>query len=485
MDKSRVAGYVESIGELLRGISDAIWDYAETAFEEYRSAAILRETLARQGFEVEDKTGGIDTAFCASYGSGKPVIAILAEYDALSGLSQKAKAVTEEARGGKEDNGNGHGCGHNLLGTGSLGAALAVKEYLAANKVPGTIKLFGCPGEEGGSGKAFMARAGVFAGLDAAFAWHPMAVNAVMEWKLLANYQILYKFRGKAAHAAASPHLGRSALDAVELMNVGVNFLREHLIPEARLHYAITHTGGFSPNVVQARGEVLYLIRAPRLPQVEEIYQRVNKIAQGAALMTETSVEIEFIKACANVIPNKTLGRVLYDNFKAQDLPRYTEEEQAFATALAQTSLKPPGAEAAMFLPNRGKDLAEYTKRLGDKTLCDLILPFDDETAEPVFPGSSDVGDVSWNVPTAQIAVACYALGTAEHSWQLVSQTRSSLGHKGLILAAKVIAAACVDVLEHPELAEKAAVEWEQRLESHPYRSAIPPEVQPRPLGTL
>ncbi|MHB9291870.1 putative aminobenzoyl-glutamate utilization protein B [Hollandina sp. SP2] len=485
MDKSCLGGYVDSIGELLAGISDAIWDYAETAFEEYQSAAILKETLARQGFEVEDKIGGIDTAFCASYGSGKPVIGILAEYDALSGLSQKALSLTEEARGGKDDNGNGHGCGHNLFGAGSLGAALGVKEYLGSNNIPGTIKLFGCPGEEGGSGKAFMAREGVFKGLDVAFAWHPMAVNAIMELKFLANYQILYKFRGKAAHAAAAPHLGRSALDAVELMNVGVNFLREHVIPETRIHYAITHTGGFSPNVVQARGEVLYLIRSPQLPQVEEIYQRVNKIAQGAALMTETDVEIEFIKACANIIPNKVLGRVLYDNFTAQELPHYTEEELAYAAALTKNSLKTPGAEAAMFLPAMGKDVAEYTKRLAGKKLCDLILPFYDETPEPVFPGSSDVGDVSWNVPTAQIAVASYALGTAEHSWQLVSQTRSSLGHKGLILAAKVLARACVDVLEHPELAEKAKAEWEQRLEGHPYCSAIPPEVKPRPIGTL
>jgi aminobenzoyl-glutamate utilization protein B len=485
MDKSQLAAYVDGIGELLTGISDAIWDYAETAFEEFRSAALLKETLVRQGFTVEEQSGGIDTAFCAGYGSGKPVIGILAEYDALSGLSQKALSITEEARGGEQDNGNGHGCGHNLFAAGSLGAALAVKEYLAANKLPGTIKLFGCPGEEGGSGKAFMAREGVFAGLDVAFAWHPMAVNAIMEWKLLANYQILYKFRGKAAHAAAAPHLGRSALDAVELMNVGVNFLREHVIPEARIHYAITHTGGFSPNVVQARGEVLYLIRSPRLFQVEEIYRRVNKIAEGAALMTETEVEIEFIKACANVIPNKVLGRVLYDNFTSQELPRYTEEERAYAAALARTSIRPPGAEAAMFLPPEGKDAAEYAKRLAERNLCDLLLPFHDETAEPVFPGSSDVGDVSWNVPTAQIVTACYALGTAEHSWQLVSQARSSLGHKGLILAAKVIAGACVEVLGHPELAEKAKEEWERRLEGQPYRSAIPPEVKPRPIGKL
>jgi aminobenzoyl-glutamate utilization protein B len=470
---------------LLTGVSDALWDYAETAFEEYRSVALFKDTLKAQGFTVEDASGGIETAFCAQYGKGKPVIGILAEYDALSGLSQKALGLREEPRGGPDDNGNGHGCGHNLLGAGSLGAALAVKEYLSAHKIPGTLKLFGCPGEEGGSGKAFMARAGVFAGLDVAFSWHPMAVNAIMELRFLANYQILYQFRGKASHAAASPHLGRSALDAVELMNVGVNFLREHVIPEARIHYAITHTGGFSPNVVQPKAEVLYLIRAPGQSQVEEIYQRVNKIAQGAALMTETEVDITFIKACSNVIPNKTLGRLLYDALKAQALPEYTEEERSFAAALAQSSPKSPGAEAAMFLSTTEKDLREYTRILGEKRLCDRVLPFYDETPEPVFPGSSDVGDVSWNVPTAQIATASYALGTAEHSWQLVSQTRSSLGHKGLILAAKVIACACVEVLEHPEIAAKAKAEWEQRLEGQLYRCAIPPEVKPRAISKL
>jgi aminobenzoyl-glutamate utilization protein B len=286
-------------------------------------------------------------------------------------------------------------------------------------------------------------------------------------------------------HAAAAPHLGRSALDAVELMNVGVNFLREHVIPETRIHYAITNTGGFSPNVVQARGEVLYLIRSPRLPQVEEVYQRVNKIARGAALMTETELEIEFIKACADVIPNKVLGRALYDNFTVQELPRYTEEECSYAAALAKGSLKSPGAEAAMCMPPGAKEVGEYTRRLAERNLCDLILPFYDEVPEPVFPGSSDVGDVSWNVPTAQIATASYALGTAEHSWQLVSQTRSSLGHKGLVLAAKVLAGACIDLLERPGIVEKAKEEWQQRLAGQIYRSAIPPEVKPRPIGKI
>ena len=483
MKKSQIPDYVDSIKDTLTSLSDNVWDYAETAFEEFKSAALFKKILAEHGFVIQDNSGGIETAFAASYGSGKPVIGILAEYDALSSLSQKAHSLKQEPCEG--ENKNGHGCGHNLLGSASLGAALAVKEYLAVNKLPGTVTLFGCPGEEGGSGKAFMARDGVFDGLDAAFCWHPMGINGVMDVCLLANYQILYKFRGVAAHAAAAPHLGRSALDAVELMNVGVNFLREHIIQEARVHYAITNAGGFSPNVVQPQGEVLYLIRAPKTYQVEEIYQRINKIAQGAALMTETELEIDFVKACADVIPNKTLGRVLYDNFAAQKLPEYTKEEWAFADALAKTSAKKPEAVLAMILGQRKKDLREYSEKLRGKSLCDVLLPFYDEGQEFPLPGSSDVGDVSWLVPTAQIAAASYALATPDHSWQLVSQGRTSIAHKGLILAAKVMACSCVDLLEKPEIAEKAKVELAERLEGHSYKSAIPQGVKPRPIGKL
>ncbi|MDR0563159.1 MAG: amidohydrolase [Spirochaetaceae bacterium] len=483
MQKKQVSEYIDRIQGTLTDASDKVWDFAETAFEEFRSAALFKEILEKADFQIQDKAGAIETAFAATYGQGKPVIGILAEYDALSGMSQKAHSVTREPASG--DCQNGHGCGHNLLGIGSLGAALALKEYLKTTKRPGTVKLFGCPGEEGGSGKAFMAREGVFQGLDVAFCWHPMAINGVFDVSLLANYQILYKFKGLSAHAAAAPHLGRSALDAVELMNVGVQFLREHVIQEARIHYAITNTGGFSPNVVQPRGEVLYLIRAPKMYQVEEIYRRINKIAQGAAMMTETELEIDFVKACANVIPNKVLGRVLYDNLLAEKLPEYTPEEQAFAETLMKTSPKKPGSEAGMLLGHREKELAEYTRKLEGKSLCDLVIPFYDEGPDTIYPGSSDVGDVSWLAPTAQIVTASYGLATPEHSWQLVSQGRTSLGHKGLILAAKTIAAAGVDILEHPELAEKAKAELERRLGGYVYQSAIPPEVKPRAISKL
>ncbi|MDR0567630.1 MAG: amidohydrolase [Spirochaetaceae bacterium] len=483
MQKKQMSEYIDKIQGTLTDVSDKIWDFAETAFEEFRSAALIKEVLAGAGFAVQDGAGGIETAFTASWGEGSPVIGILAEYDALSGMSQKAGSTVREPAPG--DCRNGHGCGHNLLGAGSLGAALAVKEYLSGTKRSGTVKLFGCPGEEGGSGKAFMAREGVFNGLDAAFCWHPMGIHGIFDVSLLANYQVLYKFKGLSSHAGSAPHLGRSALDAAELMNVGVQFLREHVIQEARIHYAITNTGGFSPNVVQPEAEVLYLIRAPKMHQVEEIYQRVNKIARGAAMMTETEVEIDFVKACANVIPNKVLGRVLYDNFLAEKLPEYTSEERAFTATLLKTSPKKPGSEAAMLLGHLEKELAEYTQKLADKGLCDITLPFYDEGPEVVFPGSSDVGDVSWLVPTAQIVTASYGLGTPEHSWQLVSQGRTSVGHKGLILAAKVIACACADIIEHPDLAEKAKAELSRRLGGHVYRSAIPPEVKPRAISKL
>lgn len=467
--------------EIYCGLSDQIWDYAETAFEEFRSADDIKKVLSENGFMLEENLAGIATAFCGTYGAGGPVIGILAEYDALSGLSQKACSVerTEISVGG-----NGHGCGHNVFGAASVAAAIAVKEYLDAKGLPGTVKLFGCPGEEGGSGKAFMAKQHAFDSLDAALAWHPMAVNMVFDMCLLANYQVLYKFKGLAAHAAAAPHLGRSALDAVELMNVGANFLREHVIQEARIHYAITNSGGFSPNVVQPYAEVLYLIRAPKTPQVEEIYQRVNKIAQGAALMTESEVDIQFIKACANVVPNKVLGKVLYDNFLEQTLPHYSEEETRFAAEIAGT-VQHSGSDLQRIGTLTPTDLRRCKESLAGKNICDIVLPFYEDGQDVLLAGSSDVGDVSWNVPTAQITTACYALGTPEHSWQLVSQGRSSIAHKGLMLAAKTMAGAAVDLFEDKTLIDKAKEELAERLAGDVYKSAIPDGVEPQPISKL
>src|SRR5699024_4100684 len=251
--------------------------------------------LKAEGFQVERDVGGIETAFIATYGDGSPVIGILGEYDALSGMSQQAGVPTKTPI---KEGDNGHGCGHNLLGVGSLGAVLAVKQMIDERQLSGTIRYYGCPAEEGGSGKTYMVRAGLFDDVDIALTWHPGTSNSIMCGQSLANYQVYYKFKGKSSHATISPHLRRSALDAVELMNVGVNYLREHIIPEARVHYAVTHTGGHSPNVVQAEAEVLYLMRAPQVDDVEHIYKRINDIAKGAALMTGTEVDIVFDKAC-------------------------------------------------------------------------------------------------------------------------------------------------------------------------------------------
>lgn len=481
MDKTALYKYLDDNQLIFTDVSDKIWDFAETAFEEFQSASLLKKALLDLGFSIEDNIGGIETAFSAAFGSGGPVIGILGEFDALSGLSQKPDVAAEEAL---TPGGNGHGCGHNLFAGATLGAAAAIASYLAQSGRPGTVKFFGCPGEEGGSGKAFMARAGAFKGLDLALTWHPMSVNAILDMCFLANYQVLYKFHGVAAHASSAPHKGRSALDAVELMNVGVNFLREHVIQEARIHYAITNSGGFSPNVVQASAEALYLMRAPFTPQVEEIYRRINKIALGASLMTETRLEVQFIKACANVIPNKTLSKVLYDNLLEQRLPEYSEPERAFAGEIAAT-IQDPSFGLERYLQGRPAALKKYEKLLDGKSLCDQVLPFYEDGPDILLAGSSDVGDVSWNVPTAQLVTACYALGTPEHSWQLVAQGRNSVAHKGLMLAAKVMAGAAADLLEQPETIARAKAELDERLGGHTYKCAIPDEVKPRPISKL
>jgi aminobenzoyl-glutamate utilization protein B len=482
MDKKQAYSFLDDMKSELFEISDHIWDYAETAFEEFQSARELSSYLEGKGFTVKSGVADIETAFCAEWGEGNPVIGILAEYDALAGLSQvPCVSKKEELKKG----GNGHGCGHNLFASASAGAALAVKKYMESNKLRGTVKVFGCPGEEGGSGKAFMARNKVFNGIDAAFAWHPMEINSVMDVSMLANYQILYKFKGIASHAAIAPHKGRSALDAVELMNVGVNFLREHIIQDARVHYAITNSGGFSPNVVQPQAEVLYLIRAPKSSQVEEIYRRINKIAQGAALMTETEVEIQFIKACANIIQNKTLSQIMFDNFKEQELPSYTKEENTFAREI-KDSLLTQEFNLKMYCPNLPQEeLDKYTAILNKKSLCDFLIFYDKSYPDSLIMGSSDVGDVSWNTPTAQISTACYAVATPGHSWQLVSQTKSSIAHKGLLLAAKVIAGSVIDCIENPIIIKSAQEELSKRLEGEVYKCAIPDDVKPKAISKL
>lgn len=478
--KKFMNSWLDEHKEQFYSISDKIWELAEMRFCERNSAAMLMRTLSEAGFTVENNLAGMETAFVASYGSGKPIIAVLGEYDALAGLSQQPLSTTRTAL---QNGAPGHGCGHNLLGTACLAGIMALKELMDSKQLTGTIRYYGCPGEEGGSGKAFMARSGAFDDLDIALTWHPFGNNAVISVSMLANFQVSFKFKGLSAHAAASPHLGRSALDAVELMNVGVNYLREHVIPEARMHYAITNTGGSSPNVVQPEAEVLYLLRAPQLQEVREIYLRVCDIAKGAALMTGTTVEILFEKACSNFIPNKVVENVVYQNMLAVGAPHFDDRDREFAAAMAQTlSATDINNELSMAKTFMGRDYdPAIIETLTGEHLSQTILPYAYHTS--LLPGSSDVGDVSWIAPTAQFAIACQAFGTPSHSWQLVSQGVSSIAHKGLLTAAKVLANSMLDLLQSPELVHQAKIQHEKTLGANKYISPIPADIQPKPFG--
>lgn len=482
MHKDRLNELIDEKKHIFIDASDRIWEYAETRFQEFQSAQILATILEEEGFLVDRGVANIPTAFVASFGSGSPVVAILGEYDALSGMSQKKNTATKEAI---VEGANGHACGHNLLGAGSLAAAVAVKSYLEENDITGTIRYYGCPGEEGGSGKTFMVREGVFNDVDIALTWHPLTHNAVWSTDTLANYQVYYKFHGKSAHAAAVPHLGRSALDAVELMNVGVNYLREHIIQEARVHYAVTNTGGVSPNVVQAEAEVLYLIRAPKLNQVQEIYERVCNIAKGAALMTGTEYEIVFDKACSNFVPNHTLEKLLYANFNEVGAPVLDEAEKRFAKEIQETLTDTDmNSDLEMAKQFMGKnDQEEIRVALKRKEVSDIILPYTHSSA--LLPGSTDVGDVSWIVPTAQISVACHAFGTPGHSWQTVAQGATSFAHKGMLIAGKILARTAIDVMLQPHVIAEAKAELEKSLDEATYICPIPSEVKPSILKKI
>ncbi|AJK88807.1 amidohydrolase [Lysinibacillus fusiformis] len=459
--QSRLSQIIEDKREKLIEVSNQIWEYAETGFEEFKSAKLLCQTLAEEGFEVEQGVANIETAFIGSFGSGKPVIAFLGEFDALTGLSQNGGIAQPNPQ---QIGGNGHGCGHNLLGTGSLAAAIALRDYMQENNITGTVRYYGCPGEEIGGGKTFMAREGIFNDVDIALSWHPGTTNNIMSVATLACYEVYFKFKGKSAHAAASPHLGRSALDAVELMNIGVNYLREHIIPEARVHYAITNTGGSSPNVVQAEAEVLYFVRAPRVSQTDDIYQRICDIARGAALMTGTEVDIDLASALSNVIPNTTLEQVMYDNFVKLGTPSYTDAELHFAEAIRET------------LSEEEKKMdVQRNQKLAGKAIADVIDPF---MSDAFMAGSTDVGDVSWIVPTAQCMTACEPLGTPLHTWQIVATGTTSLAHKGMLHAGKILAATALDILQQPELIEQAQAELVDRRAGEVYTSPLPSDVK-------
>ncbi|WP_306009836.1 M20 family metallopeptidase [Bacillus sp. MMSF_3328] len=472
---SPVKTYLSENRQTFEKISEYIYHHPETRFEEYDSAEFLAAECEKAGFQVERNAGNMETAFVASYGSGSPVIGFLGEFDALSGLGQEPGKSSPEPTGKNA----GHGCGHNLLGTGAFAAACAAKNYLEENNLPGTIKFFGCPGEEGGSGKTFMVREGVFDGVDAALTWHPSPANSIMSLSSLANYQVFFRFKGLSSHAANSPHLGRSALDAVELMNIGVNYLREHVIPEARIHYAVTNTGGISPNVVQADAEVLYLIRSPKVKQVDDIYKRVCKIAEGAALMTETELTIEFDKACSNYIPNRSLERILHESLLEAGIEKPDEQEEAYAKQLWDTLSE--GEKESYIDILKGFGYIGDGSEFAGKYLADTISPY--EPSGGVLSGSTDVSDVSWVIPTAQLTASTSALGTPLHTWQMTAQGISSYAHKGMMRAAEAMALTAIRMLTEKEELEKVLQEFALFRDGNPYTCPIPEGVNPSKLS--
>lgn len=478
--KKAACDVIDTAAEMITDVSHSVWEYAELSLKENMSAALYCKVLRQLGFDVEEGICGIPTAFSASFGSGSPRIGILAEYDALSGLSQRAgTAHREELVPG----GAGHGCGHNMLGAGSLAAALAVKDHLEKTGRPGRVIFYGCPGEEGGAAKAFMARDGLWRSLDAALTWHPGSANCVITGSSLACIQKEYIFRGVASHAASSPHLGRSALDAVQLMNMGVEFLREHMPSDCRIHYAITDAGGVSPNVVQPSARVLYMVRSPKVSAALKLQARVDRIALAASMMTETELEERFIDGTAETIPNSVLESAAYDNMKLIGPPSYTPEELDFARALIGSyEAAPDKTEAQQREGILSAEEIQYINDMSDNCrspMLDFVFPH--RTSGRCEMGSTDVGDVSWQTPTVQVNTAAFPNNCPGHSWQNVSCGASSIGDKALLYAGKIIAACAIDLLGSPELLKKARAEFEERTAAG-YECPVPQDAVPTAL---
>ena len=454
IDKQKLYNTIDENAPEIIALSDAIWEYAELSMEEYKSAAYYCELLEKEGFTVERELCGIPTAFSGSFGSGSPRIGILGEFDALSGLSQVAGSTQKQSL---VPGGNGHGCGHNLLGAGSFGAALAIKKAIEAGALQGTVIFYGCPGEEGCAGKTFMARDGMFRDLDAALTWHPGSTNEVTVGSYAACMQVEYSFHGVASHAAGSPDKGRSALDAAELMHVGVQFLREHMPPHSSVHYSITDGGGVSPNVVQAEAKTVFMVRSETVRKAKELLHRVNNIAQGAALMTDTQVTTRQIDGTASTVSNEALEQVMYENMQQVPIPAYTQEELAFAQVLHDTC--PAALPGTLSATNRDiRAFVEEKTDGGKRAMNDFIIPYVPSTMST--PGSTDVGDVSWLTPTAQFTTATWVSGTPGHSWQNVSLGKTGTAYKGMLQAAKILAGAAADLMESPALLEKIRKEF-------------------------
>lgn len=446
--------------------SDAIWKYAELGLVETESAELIASTLEKYGFSVQRGVAGMPTAFVATYGQGKPTIGIMGEYDALPGLSQKAVPYKEPLVEGAP----GHGCGHNIHGVSGMAGAIATKIAMENHGAKGTIRFYGTPAEETYSGKVFMVRAGLFDDVDAVISHHAGSHNVAGIGSSLAINSAKFHFHGVSSHAAYTPFQGKSALDGVELMNIGVNYMREHIVQEARIHYVI-EKGGQQPNVVPAYARSWYYVRAPQREQVESIYKWVLKIAEGAAMMSRTNLEAQFIEGLYNVLPNKALSDVITENMREIGAPEYAADEMKFAEQITETVTKEDKREEL-----------RLTKRPGWEKLMDTYI--DTEILDPwdegiVWPGSTDVGDVSWVAPTLEFNTCTYVLGTGAHSWQVVALSGMTIGHKSLLFAGKTIAGSALDLLTRPDLLKKIREEFEQRKAGRTYVSPVPPEIGP------
>ncbi|MBN2047323.1 MAG: amidohydrolase [Anaerolineaceae bacterium] len=465
-----LAHWLDEHQEKFIEISDRIWEYAELSYHEEQSAALLAETMRQAGFTIHQPAADLKTAFVAEFGSGSPVIGIMGEFDALPGLSQTANSTTQQAL---TPGGAGHGCGHNLFGAASAAAAVAVKEAISAGDLSGTIRFYGTPAEERGAGKVFMAKAGLFDDVDVCLAWHPASTSGALTMNFLANADVKYRFHGKTAHAAADPFNGRSALDAVELMNVGANYLREHIIPEARIHYIITN-GGVAPNIVPDEAEVFYYVRAPKTHQVVEVMERLNDVARGAALMTGTTLEINHQGGVMNLLINHTISRVMHAQLEALGPIPFDEADQAFARELVKGL---PPSSYGMYAQMLGKSPEELAQVFKARPLMGDVMPYVEK--EIVIPGSSDVGDVSWVTPTGQLSTATQAMGTPGHSWMVVTQAAMSIGHKGMIQAAKGLALTAEQFMRDPALVKQAREEFAEERAKYPFLPLTPDGATP------
>jgi aminobenzoyl-glutamate utilization protein B len=447
--KKEAFAWLEANKSRLAEINDQIWRFAETAMEEYESSELLASYLEKNGFQVTRDVAGMPTAFVAVYGSGEPVIGILAEYDALPGLSQDTVSYKKPIEEGKP----GHGCGHNVFGTASTAAAAAMKEVMDKKGLRGTVKLFGCPAEETVVGKVFMARDGIFDGLSCCVQWHPSSENGVSLGSSNALNQFEVEFFGKSAHSAGDPWHGRSALDAVELTNVGLNYLREHLKPTARIHYVIPYGGG-APNVVPDYARAWYYVRDIDRESVEDDYERVLKVIEGASEMTETTYRIKFISGVHEMLSNRTGSEVVYSNLLLVGPPRFTQEEQEYTKEIQK---------------NLGVD---------ENGLKTEIEPFK-LPERSCGGGSTDVAEVSWLTPTTALGVAMAPANAPWHHWAQVACGGMSIGHKAMLIAAKVMAASGIDFLTHPEIVKNMREEWIDRKEGKEYKSPLPPDLKP------